>query len=253
MTSSLSVDYSLHENVYRVLRARGEPGWSSDEEYAVMFNLVAPGLPPVTRETSPRVLELGCGAGNFSFMLAKQGYTVTGVDISATGVDWANERVAGAGAVFRVDNVIGLSSCDDASFDAVIDGHCLHCIIGEDRARCLSSVHRVLKPGGVFVVLTMCGAVIDERLRKLFDPVTNVVVVDGRSTRYIGSVDAIAAEVELAGFEIAAMHVEARKTGAEQDDLVIYARKLGNPRAWPTPTAGQGILIESLHAAEVAS
>ena len=47
MKASLSVDYSLHDDVYRKLRARGATGWGSDDEYAVMFDLVAPALPPV--------------------------------------------------------------------------------------------------------------------------------------------------------------------------------------------------------------
>ena len=232
MKASLSADYSLHEDVYRKLRARGATGWSSDDEYAVMFDLVAPALPPVALGVSPHVLELGSGAGNFSMMLAHEGYTVTGVDISGTAVDWANERArsSGTSVLFRVDDVVELSSCSDATFDAVVDGHCLHCIIGEDRAACLTAVHRVLRPGGVLVVLTMCGEVVDERLRESFDPLAQVMVVGGRPTRYIGSAEAIVEEVALAGFEINTVHVEARRTAAEQDDLVIRATKLGGVR-----------------------
>jgi SAM-dependent methyltransferase len=225
MKSSSPVDYSSHEGVYRALRGRGASGWSSDDEYAAMARLIAPGLPPVTHGNPPRVLELGSGAGNLSTLLADQGYDVTGVDISETAVAWARERAAPQRAAFRVDNVVELASCEGASFDAVVDGHCLHCIIGDDRARCLESVHRVLKPGGVFVVLTMCGAVVAERLRASFDPLTRVVTVDGRPTRYIGGAEAIAAEVERAGFDIVMARVEARKSADEQDDLILYASK----------------------------
>jgi SAM-dependent methyltransferase len=196
-----------------------------------MLALVGPALPPVGADSSPWVLEIGCGAGNFSILLAQRGYAVTGVDISTTGVDWANEqaREGGVDAGFRVDNVVELSSCRDATFDAVVDGHCLDCIIGDDRVRCLQAVRRVLKPGGVLVVLTMCGEVLDEGILPLFDPVTKVVVVADRPTRYIGSVDTIVAEVGCAGFDVDTVHVETRKRVAEQDDLVIRARKPGNP------------------------
>ena len=117
-----------------------------------------------------------------------------------------------------------LLSCDYATFDAVVDGHCLHCIIEDDRARCLQVVHRVLKHG-VFVVLTMCGEVPDEGILRLFDHATKVVAVNGKPTRYIGNADAIVAEVADTDFAIDTVHVEPRKTVAEQDDLVICATK----------------------------
>jgi SAM-dependent methyltransferase len=175
------VDYARHDDIYRELVARGATGWSTSEQYAAMVNLVTPSLPPATNGISPRVLELGSGAGNLSGLLAGLGYTVTGVDISPTAVAWASERArqSGTSVVFRVDSVVVLGTCGDGEFDAVVDGHCLHCIIGDDRARCFSAVRRVLKPGGTFVVLTMCGDVLDKRLLQQFDPVNQVVMVEG--------------------------------------------------------------------------
>ena len=239
MTPPLPVDYGTHDEAYRKLRERDAIGWSGDDEYAIMASLVTPLLPPAATGNLTSVLEIGSGAGNFSVLLAQRGYCVTGVDISATGIEWANERARqiGARVGFRVDNVVDLSSCGDATFDAVVDGHCLHCIIGDDRARCLRAVHRVLKPGGVFVVLTMCGEVIDAGILRLFDPVTKVVVVADRPTRYIGSANAIVAEVARAGFHIDTVHVEPRKTFAEQDDLVIRATKSGDPETRPNADA----------------
>jgi SAM-dependent methyltransferase len=235
MTPRLPVDYSRHEDAYRELRARGAAGWSNDDEYAAMLDLVAPALPPAVAGASPRVLELGCGAGNLSLVLAGRGYVVTGVDISGTAVAWAAERAraSNAAAAFRVDDVVALASCGSAAFDAVVDGHCLHCIVGDDRARCFAAVRRVLKPGGVFVVLTMCGEVRDERLLRRFDPLARVVVLDGRPVRYIGSADAIVAEVAAAGFDIGTVRVVARRIAAEQDDLFIRATKPTGPPSAP--------------------
>jgi len=225
--TGLPPDYSLHEGVYRSLRERNKAGWNDDHEYARMYELVRHLLPAASAGPTPRVLELGSGAGNFSMLLADKGYEVAGAEISPTAVAWANDRVRGSRAesAFRVDNVLDLSTFGDGEFDAVIDGHCLHCIIGADRARCLAAAWRVLKPGGMLVVLTMCGEVLDERVGHLFDPSNRCVVVDGRPMRYIGIAEDISLEVARAGFEVRVARVEPRRADDEQDDLVIQGFK----------------------------
>lgn len=220
------MDYFAHDAVYRTLRERGAEGWSSEEEVRALFDHILPWLPsPAGRGAS--LLELGCGAGSLSLLLAAQGHTVTGIDIAPTAIQWAWERPQSVGlsAQFQVGDVVTLSPFADAVFDTVVDGHCLHCIVGEDRARCLEAVHRVLRPGGTFIVATMCGAVLDEGLQRQFDPRTCTVVVDGRPTRHIGAAADIVAELARAGFDVVEAHVEPRTCASEQDDLFVLARK----------------------------
>lgn len=223
----LPVDYFGHDSAYKQLQARGAVGWSTAEEYEAMWQLIAPILPADARVGQQSVLELGCGAGNFSLRLAKEGYRVTGVDISPTAIDWAirlaSQKRLEAG--FRVDNVVSLETCGDSTFDIVIDGHCLHCIVGNDRASCLRSVWRVLRPGGQFVVLTMCGEVRNERLRPLLDSASRLVVVNERPTRYIGMADDIVAEVKSADFLVEDLRVSLRTTDSDQDDLIMFCRR----------------------------
>lgn len=228
MTANLPPDYALHDKTYRRLRSSGALGWDAEANvYTEMLSRVVPGLPVLAEGAPPQILELGCGAGNFSVLMAQRGYSVSGVDIAPTAIDWATERAIthGVKALFRVDNVLELATCADACMDAVVDGHCLHCIIGGDRDRCLTSVLRVLKPGGVFVVLTMCGDVTNSDTLKTFDAATRTTVQAGRPTRYIGDADSIVAEVAAAGFEIRKAQVFGRKDGNDQDDLVVYAQK----------------------------
>jgi SAM-dependent methyltransferase len=215
--------YGDHDAVYRRLRADGASGWSSDDEYARMLRLIEPCLPPAG--TPQELLELGCGAGNLGLLLAKRGARVTGVDISATAISWAIERAAAAKipATFVVDNVVDLAHLPAAVFDTVVDGHCLHCIVGADRARCLAAVRRVLRPGGRWVVLTMCGEVRDPDLLRHFDAATSTLSRDGVPIRHIGSAQSIVDEVVRAGFIVQRMQVEPRRSDAEQDDLLILA------------------------------
>lgn len=225
----LPPDYSHHDDLYRRFRERGANGWNDEQadSYQEMFQFISPDLPLASPAKPVKALEIGCGAGNFSLLLAQHGYAVTGVDISPTAVGWASDRANAVGmdVEFLVDNVVHLSTCGDARFDLVVDGHCLHCIIGEDRASCLAAAWRVLKPGGSFVVLTMCGEVTNQKMLKSFDRERKVTLHQGQPTRYIGDVDAIVSEVSAAGFVIESVRVVPRKDAEDMDNLIVRARK----------------------------
>jgi 2-polyprenyl-3-methyl-5-hydroxy-6-metoxy-1,4-benzoquinol methylase len=215
--------------MYRKFRERGGNGWNDEqaESYQEMLHFISPELPPVGHDNPLETLEIGCGAGNFSLLLAEQGFQVTGVDISPTAIEWASERAKAVckDVSFRVDNVLDLGTCGDETFDLVVDGHCLHCIIGEDRASCLAAVWRVLKPGGSFVVLTMCGEVTNQRMLNSFDPDKKVTLYQGQPTRYIGDVGSIASEITSAGFVAETVRVVPRKDNDDLDNLIVRARK----------------------------
>ncbi len=215
----MRTSYEGHDLAYQRKRAAGEVGWASEQDYVEHFAVLDRML---ARPRVGAVLELGCGAGNVSLWLAREGFDVTGVDIAPTAIAWAHERAAGA-ARFVVGSVLDLAAFPDAAFDLIVDGHCLHCIIGADRARCLASAWRVLRPGGRLCVRTMCGDPC-ESLRGQFDPETRCLVRDDIATRYLGPPEAIADEVRAAGFEITRSEIEA--AGADQPMLLLLAVKL---------------------------
>ncbi len=225
----LPPDYSHHEALYRKFRERGGNGWNNEqaESYLEMLQCISAQLPPVALDNPVETLEIGCGAGNFSLLLAQQGFTVTGVDISSTAIEWAVERAKASSSdvSFRVDNVLSLLTCGNSTFDLIVDGHCLHCIIGEDRISCLAAIWRVLKAGGSFVVLTMCGEVTNQAMLKSFDHDRKVTLHQGHPTRYIGDVDTIVSEITSAGFVAESVRVVPRKDADDLDDLIIRARK----------------------------
>ncbi len=219
----MKTDYAAHDQKYRALRQKGEAdGWDSPRELVEHIAELEWAIRDLLPFTGKRVLELGCGAGNVSVWLEEMGFEVTGVDISPTAIEWANERKAAGGharAKFLVGDVLTLAGLEDGSFDAVIDGHCLHCIIGEDRARVLASARRVLVEGGLLHVATMCGPVAAAQLVETFDPASRCQVVEGVARRFIGDPEEILAEIRAAGFRVLRSRVQPRAGADEQDML----------------------------------
>jgi ubiquinone/menaquinone biosynthesis C-methylase UbiE len=94
------------------------------------------------------VLDFGCGSGENAFLLATRGARVVGLDISASLIALARERLEVNGVAGIATFVVG-SAHDvpvaDASVDVVFGNAVLHHLDLKATAR---EVYRVLKPGG---------------------------------------------------------------------------------------------------------
>ncbi|WP_342235718.1 class I SAM-dependent methyltransferase [Inquilinus sp. OTU3971] len=193
---------------YRRLRTAGKPGWAGDhcERAAARMSETLDRLEREGGLPAPpaRMLELGCGNGLSSFLLAGKGYEVHGIDIAGTAVAWARERFAAAGllGLFHQGTVCRMPIFTDGSFDIVFDGSCLHCLIGGDRGLCLAEIRRILQPDGAFVVSTMCGEPRSDDARARFDPQMYCLMRDGRPYRTLKSLAAIEIELAEAGFAV---------------------------------------------------
>jgi SAM-dependent methyltransferase len=94
-------------------------------------------------------LDIGCGEGHNTRLLAERGSCVTGIDISERFVGYAREAEAERplGIDYRLASAVDLPF-DTASFDFATTFMSLMDIPETERA--LSEVFRVLKPGGFF-------------------------------------------------------------------------------------------------------
>ena len=101
-------------------------------------------------EAQPRrVLEVGCGMGNFAERLAREtSAEVVATDLSARMVELARER----GLDARVADVQDLPF-DDGEFDCAVANAMLYHV--EDVDQALSELARALEPGGKLVAVTI--------------------------------------------------------------------------------------------------
>ncbi len=103
-----------------------------------------------------KVIELGCGAGNYVIWFAKMGYQVTGVDISKNAIEIARRSAmtAGVNCDFVVADVTRDFPKFDVKFDFAYDWELLHHIFPEHRDEYIDNVIRLLKREGKY--LSVC-------------------------------------------------------------------------------------------------
>lgn len=98
-----------------------------------------------------RVIDVGCGDGHLTRLMARHGAQVLGVECSARQLAkaWAAEKVAGERVVEGVGQAL---PAEDHSADIVVFFNSLHHIPVEHMKQALAEAARVLVPGGVIYV-----------------------------------------------------------------------------------------------------
>lgn len=100
------------------------------------------------------ILEIGAATGRYTLELAKRGYTITAVDMSAGLLEGCRKSIAEAGLNQRVQFIVAdardLSEVTEWEFDAVLlMGPLYHLVVEDDRKAALTEVFDRLRAGGI--------------------------------------------------------------------------------------------------------
>jgi tocopherol O-methyltransferase len=156
----------------------GVDGREQKERRQAQIDLIEALLSWAGVSSAERILDVGCGIGGSSLYLAEKfGAIATGITLSPVQANRATERAAAAGmgpgespaaeargssamAQFQVANALAMPFADQ-SFDFVWSLES-----GEhmpDKTQFMRECHRVLKPGGTFLMVTWCHRPTDRR------------------------------------------------------------------------------------------
>ena len=104
-----------------------------------------------------KVLDLGCGTGRHTVLLARSGFEVFGLDNAPSGLKQCKEWLKEVGVKAKLVE----ASCyerlpyKDNFFDALISVQVIHHARLKEIKRCIKEIERVVKPGGVvFITVT---------------------------------------------------------------------------------------------------
>ena len=114
----------------------------------------------IDRNTSARILDIGCGTGRHAIELARRGYTVVGIDLSESQLKRAREKAAeqALSIDFQRLDARNLPFCEE--FDLAImlcEGAFPLMETDEMNFQILQNAARALKPGGKFIFTTLNG------------------------------------------------------------------------------------------------
>jgi SAM-dependent methyltransferase len=138
----------LYDALYRTGLSRTM--WDRDERDEVLARWV-----PRAEGGAPRAIDLGCGSGENSLLLARLGYAVDGVDFSPPAIARARERAARAGVSVRFYRADVLRFEGEPPYEVAVDYGCFHNLPPANRAEYAARVGGLVRAGGMFVLMAL--------------------------------------------------------------------------------------------------
>lgn len=174
-------------------------------------------------QASDAVLEVGCGTGTTALRLAPCVASLVATDVSGEMIAIAREKAAAQGCSNVLFETARAETPDrpDGCFDAVLGFNVLHLVAAREVV--LRNIHRLLKPGGLFISKTPCLAQMGLPVRLLV-PVMQAVGM----APYVGIfTDAeLERDITAAGFEIIERARHASK-GKDTRPFLVARKRAG--------------------------
>ena len=105
------------------------------------------------QEQVTTVLDAGCGSGRDALFYASEGFTVTGLDISAHALRWAREEAADTGVpIALIAGDLLASNLAPGSFDAVVAIHLVHLQPEPGRRAMVNRLWSLARDGGLIAM-----------------------------------------------------------------------------------------------------
>ena len=103
-----------------------------------------------------KIIDLGCGTGNYCIYFAKKGYEATGIDISPSAIAYAKKKAneVKIRCNFLVADILGDLDNISTNFDFAYDWEVLHHIFPENRQKYIENVYKILNKRGKY--LSVC-------------------------------------------------------------------------------------------------
>ena len=124
----------------------GQPPWDTGVSPPELLDFIQNHKPG-------RAIDIGCGTGTNVITLANAGWNVTGVDFAPRAIKLARQKASKAGvqAEFLINDATKLQGIH-GPFDLAFDLGCFHGIPEKGRAKYLEQLHRILAPGGFWLM-----------------------------------------------------------------------------------------------------
>ncbi|XP_071706773.1 uncharacterized protein [Rutidosis leptorrhynchoides] len=131
------------------------------QKYESLSPLLHLYIPTTTTNHHRRILVVGCGNSAFSESMSKNGYTdIVNIDISSVVIEAMQKKYSGSPHLKYIEmDVRDMKAFENGSFDAVIDKGTLDSLMcghnsKPNAAKMLDEIERVLKKGGVYILIT---------------------------------------------------------------------------------------------------
>jgi SAM-dependent methyltransferase len=127
-------------------------GHSQRAPWDIAVSFVFRYAPEDRQRRQVKILEVGCGTGSNLWFAAREGFSVSGIDASASAIAEARLRLAKDGLEGQLEvGDFTVLPFDADSFDLVIDRGALTCAGTQSQLKAIGEIHRVLRLGGSFL------------------------------------------------------------------------------------------------------